>query len=164
MEHSVFETPDMWVAVGFLIFIAIVIRPAIKAMTGALDGRADRIRANLDEARELYEEVQHVLADYQRKQRDTARDVEDIIAQARAEADRLERQASEEIAEAIARREQMASDKIAQAEADAVVAVRNAAVDIAMAATRRIVTESLGDSEQQALVDQSIGELSRHLN
>ncbi len=164
MEHGVFGTPEFWVAVGFLIFVALLIRPGMKAGTAALDARADRIRASLDDARALYEEAQRILSDYQRKQRDAARDVEDIIAQARAEADRLEKESADRLAEAIERREQLAADKIAQAEADAVIAVRNAAIDIAMSATRRIVAENLDDNEQQALIDQSIGDLSRHLN
>ena len=82
-------TPEFWVAVGFLIFLGIVIRPAVRGVTGALDGRAERIKTSLDEARALYEEAQHLLADYQRKQREAAREVDDIVAHARTEAERM---------------------------------------------------------------------------
>jgi F-type H+-transporting ATPase subunit b len=158
------HTPEFWVAIGFLILMALLIRPGLKAATAALDGRAERIRSNLDDARALYEEAQHVLAEYQRKQRDAARDVDDIVAHARIEAGRLAKEAEEKLADAIARREQQATDKITQAEADAIVAVRNAAVDIAIAATRRILTDKMDEREQAALIDQAIGELSIHLH
>ncbi len=158
------HTPEFWVAVGFLILMALLVRPAARAATAALDNRAERIRTSLDEARALYEEAQHLLAEYQRKQRDAARDVDDIVAHARTEATRLTKEAEEKLSDAIARREQQATDKIAQAEADAIKAVRNAAVDIAIAATRRILAEQLGEREQAALIDKAIGELSNHLH
>jgi F-type H+-transporting ATPase subunit b len=158
------HTPEFWVAVGFLILMALLIRPALRAGTAALDGRAERISTSLDDARALYEEAQHVLAEYQRKQRDAARDVDDIVAHARIQAERMTKESEEKFADAIARRDQQATDKIAQAEADAIVAVRNAAVDIAIAATRRILTEKMSESEHTALIDQAIGELSIHLH
>jgi F-type H+-transporting ATPase subunit b len=158
------HTPEFWVAVGFLILMGLLIRPALRAGTAALDGRAERIRTSLDDARALYEEAQHVLAEYQRKQRDAARDVDDIVAHARVEAERMAQEAGEKLTDAIKRREQQATDKIAQAEADAIAAVRNAAVDIAIAATRRILAEKMDEKEQAALIDQAIGELSIHLH
>lgn len=158
------QTPEFWVAVGFLILMALLIRPGLRAGKAALDGRAERIRASLDDARELYEEAQHLLAEYQRQQRDAARDVEDIVAHARIEAERTAKEAEEKLADAIARREQQATDKIAQAEADAILAVRNAAVDIAIAATRRILMEKMSENEQSALIDQAIGDLGKHLH
>lgn len=157
-------TPQFWVAIGFLIFLGIVIRPAIRAVTGALDSRAERIRTSLDEARALYEEAQHVLAEYQRKQREAAREVDDIIAHARTEAERMVKEAEQKLAETMARREQLAKDKIAQAELDAVAAVHNAAVDIAIAATRRILADKMDEGQQAALIDQAINDLPNRLH
>lgn len=158
------QTPEFWVAVGFLILIAALIRPGIRTATAALDSRADRIRTNLDEARELYEEAQSLLAEYQRKQRDAAREVEDIIAHARTEADRMAKEAETKFAESIARREKLAKDKIGQAEADAIQEVRNAAVDIAIAATRRILTERIDAGAQAALIEQAVADLPQQLH
>ena len=93
-----------------------------------------------------------------------SRDVDDIVAHARVEAERMAQEAGEKLTDAIKRREQQATDKIAQAEADAIAAVRNAAVDIAIAATRRILAEKMDEKEQAALIDQAIGELSIHLH
>lgn len=161
---GVLMTPEFWVAVGFLIFLGIVIRPAVRGITGALDGRADRIKTSLDEARALYEEAQHLLAEYQRKQREAAREVDDIVAHARTEAVRMVRESEAKLAETMARREQLAKDKIAQAEIDAIAAVHNAAVDIAIAATRRILADKMDEGQQAALIDQAIADLPNRLH
>jgi len=161
---SLLLTAQFWVLIGFLIFVGIVIRPVLRGITGALDGRAERIRTSLDEARALYEEAQHLLAEYQRKQREAAREVDDIVAQARTDAERMVKESEEKLAETMARREQLAKEKIAQAELDAVAAVHNAAVDIAIAATRRILADKMDEGQQAALIDQAISDLPNRLH
>src|SRR3546814_5812970 len=73
-----------------------------------LDARAERIRAELDEAQRLREEAQKALAEYKRKQRDAAKEAEDLLANAKHEAELLRRQAAEDLKETLARREKAA--------------------------------------------------------
>ena len=159
-----FESPEFWVAVAFVIFVAAVAKPAGRAMTTALDGRAARIKASLDEARSLREEAQHLLAEYQRKQRDAAREAEQMIEQARAEARHIAAEATGNLDRAIERREAGARDKIAQAEADAVREVRNVAIDVAIAATGRVIAAQLGPDRAQALIEAAVAELPQQLH
>ena len=58
-----FFEPEFWVAVAFVIFLAIVWKVGgFKAMTGGLDSRAERIRAELAEAQRLRQEAAALLA------------------------------------------------------------------------------------------------------
>ncbi len=159
-----FETPEFWVAVGFVILVVGIARPVARAMTSGLDARSARIRAALDEARILREEAQHLLAEYQRKQRDAAREAESMIEQARAEAGRIAAEAAASLDRAVERREALARAKIAQAEADAVREVRNVAIDVAIAATGRVIADHLGEDRAGALVDEAAAELPRQFN
>ncbi|MBY0329822.1 MAG: ATP synthase F0 subunit B, partial [Acetobacteraceae bacterium] len=61
--------PKFWVAVSFVIFIALVGRTAWAKITEALDGRAARVRADLAEAARLREEAEAML---QQAERDRA--------------------------------------------------------------------------------------------
>ena len=158
------STPEFWVAVGFVILVAGVARPAWRGITQGLDARSERIRKTLDEARTLHEEAQHLLAEYQRKQRDAAREAEQTIEQARREAERLREEALGNLDRSIERRKTLAQEKIAQAEADAVRAVRDAAVDIAIAATARVIGERLDAERAAVLVDDAVKDLPGHLN
>jgi F-type H+-transporting ATPase subunit b len=158
------RTPEFWVAIGFLLLMAAIARPGWRAMAAALDARAARIRASLDDAARLREEAQHLLAEYQRKQRDAAREIDELLASARAEAERAGRNAAEAIGSALERREQLALDKIAQAEVDALQAVRNAAVDVAIAATRKLLAEKMDAATAAGLIDRTIAELPRKLH
>ena len=158
------STPEFWVAVGFAIFVAGIARPVWRALTTALDARGERIGHTLDEARKLHEEAQHLLAEYQRKQRDAAREAAQMIEQARNEAERLRTETMEALERTLERRKALAQEKIAQAEADALREVRNAAVDVAIAATARVIGERLGTDRASVLIDDAVKDLPKHLN
>lgn len=156
--------PTFWVAVGFVIFVAGVFKVASKAIVGALDGRAEEIRKSIDEAANLREEAQQLLAEYQRKQRDAVKETEKMVAHARDEADRLAKEGAEKLEEALKRREQLAVDKIAQAEADAIRDVRALSVDVAVAATRNLIAANMDNAKSGTMVDEAISDLSKKLH
>jgi len=164
MIREIFHDPELAVAIAFVIAIVLVSKRVWQVLTGMLDERAAKIKAELDEAQKLKDDAQKMLGQFQRKQRDALQEAEAIIAHAREEAARFAERSMRELEATIKRRQRLAEEKIALAEAKAVAEVRNTAVDIAMGAARRVIAERLGDSQGQALVDQAIAELPRRLN
>jgi F-type H+-transporting ATPase subunit b len=156
--------PTFWVAIAFIVFAGLMVWKARKPVLDGIDARAERIKAELDEAQRLREEAQKALAEYKRKQRDAAKEAEELLANARHEADLLRRQAAEDLKQTLARREKAALEKIAQAETQAIQDVRARAVDIAIAATAKLLSENVDPQRDQALVDQAIKDLGRRLH
>lgn len=152
-------SPEFWVAVGFVIFVASIAKPMGRAFASMLDARSNRIRETLDEAARLREVAQHLLAEHQRKQRDVVRETEEMLAKAKEEAERLAAEAAENLATVLGRREEMALEKIARAEAEALQQVRETAVDVAVAATRKLIADKLDEGRRDGLVDDAISEL-----
>ena len=85
-----FFDPETWVAIAFVILMVVFGYLGVfqKAMT-ALDHRADRIKAELDDATRLKQEAAKVLADYKARTASAEREAADIIANARSEAERI---------------------------------------------------------------------------
>ncbi|MEC8851884.1 MAG: F0F1 ATP synthase subunit B, partial [Pseudomonadota bacterium] len=154
-----FSDPTFWVAVGFAIFVVAAGRPIMTKIGGVLDNRAAEIAGKLEEAKNLREEAQTVLANYQRLQRDAAAEAEAILAHASEEAERLRAAAEENLAQTLKRREEAALDKIAAAEARALQDVRNRAVDVAMAATEKLVVDAMSDEVRQKVTKAAIDDL-----
>src|SRR5690349_7518213 len=98
-----FADPEFWVAVAAAIFIAVVWKPARKALVGGLDERAARIRGELDEARRLRAEAEQLLAQYQANERAAAAEAQAIIAHAEEEATRIAAQAAADLEATLAR-------------------------------------------------------------
>jgi len=157
--------PETWVAVAFVIFVGILVYVGVpKLLTNALDDRARRVQAELDEARRLKEEAQKLLAEYQGKQRQAETEAAAIIEGARAEAERIAAEAKTKMEEFVARRTKMAETKIAQAEAQAVADVRAAAAEAAVSAAEKILTDTVKGKVADDLIARGIGDVKAKLN
>ncbi|MFQ6018702.1 MAG: F0F1 ATP synthase subunit B [Kiloniellaceae bacterium] len=158
-----FESPEFWVAVAFVIFVALVIRPITRMLFAALDARGDRIRREIEAAQALREEAQKMLAEYTRKQRDAFKEAEEIVEHAKVEAARLREAAQQDLEASLRRREQVAMAKIAQAESQALQDVRNQAIDLALGASAELIADNLDKDKSETIVDQAIRDLSGKL-
>jgi F-type H+-transporting ATPase subunit b len=160
-----FQDPAFWVAIAFFGFIALISYFKVPSMvTKQLDDRADKIRAELDEAQKLREDAQALFADFQRRQREALNTADEIIARAREDADILKKESIAELEVSLKRRQELAEAKIRQAEEKAVSEVQNIAVDVAIAAASKLMQDGLKDDKSDELVEQSIKNLGTQLN
>jgi F-type H+-transporting ATPase subunit b len=130
----------------------------------ALDHRAERIKAELDDARRLKEEAAKLLADYKARHASAEREAQDIVAGARAEAERIAAEAKVKLEDFVARRTKTAESKIALAEAQAIADVRAAAANAAVAAASTILSQSVKGSVANDLLAKGINEVRAKLN
>jgi len=158
-----FADPEFWVLVAAVIFVAGVWKPARNALLGALDGRAVRIGAELDEARKLREEAEQLLAQYQQREREAAAEAAAIVAHARDEAERIAAQSARDLDDALVRRQRLAEERIAQAEAKALEEIRAVAVDIAIGAAREVIAAQIDEERGAVLLDAAIAALPQRL-
>jgi F-type H+-transporting ATPase subunit b len=163
MAH-IFGDPEFWVLLAVVIFLIVVWKPMRRAVVGALDSRAERIRQELDAARNLREEAQRVLNAYQRQQQEGAAEAQAIITHAKQEAERLAANSLRELEETLRRRQQLATERIAQEEAKAMDEIRAIAVDVAISASRLVISASLDERRGAALIDDVIAALPRQLH
>lgn len=154
-----------WVATAFIVFVAVLLYVKVPAMlTKALDERAEKIRKDLEDARQLREEAQALLASYERKQRDAMNEAKAIVSHAAEEAQREAALASSKLDELITRREQIAVEKIALAEAQAEKEVRDAAIEVAVNAATQVIAKHVTGAQADTLIDQATKELRRQLH
>ena len=99
-----------------------------------------------------------MLAEYKRKQNEASKEAEELLAHAKVEAERLAKEAETEMEAALQRREAAALEKIAQAETKALAEVRGQAVDVAIAAAGKLLSEKIDDTSAGELIDRSIEE------
>jgi F-type H+-transporting ATPase subunit b len=160
-----FMEPEFWVAVAFFIFMGIAWKMgAFTALVNGLDTRGAKISAELEDARQLREEAQRVLADYQKRRQQAEAEADGIIKTAHLEAERLAQESHAKMADFVARRTKMAEQKIAQAEVQATAEVRAAAADAAVKASEAILRTRAHGGAGEALVSQGLAEVRAKLN
>jgi F-type H+-transporting ATPase subunit b len=160
---EILHEAEFWVLVAAVVFVIVVFKPVNRALTGGLDARAARIRAELDEARRLREEAERLVADYKARQQAASAEAETIVAHARAEAERIAAQSARDLELALQRRQRMAEDRIAQAEAKALDEVRAVAIDVAIAAARDVIAGQIDERRGSTLIDEAIVALPQRL-
>lgn len=145
------DTVTHLVMIGIAIFFLIVWRMgAFKMILGGLDGRADKIKSELEEAASLREQAAEALALAERRQQDADKEAEAIIEQAKLDAKAMLEEAKKDLTDKIARRETQAVARIARAEADAANEVRRAAADAATEAARRVMADQTSVDQFEA--------------
>lgn len=158
------KDPAFWVAASLGTFIVILIVLKVPGMAlKALDGRANSIKTEIDEARRLRDEAQALLAEQQRRQAQAKSQTDEMVAQARAEARRAAEEAKTELAATIERRRKQAEDKIARAQVEAEADIRAYAGSVSIGAARRLIAAQMDEARSSRLIDGAIADLPKQL-
>jgi len=160
-----FSQPETWVAIAFIILMVVFAWLGVhRTVLTALDHRAQRIKAELDDARRLKDEAAKLLADYQARRASAEREAQEIVTNARSEAERIAAEAKARMEDFVARRTKTAENKIALAEAQAVADVRAAAAEAAVAAASTVLSQSVKGQVADDLLAKGIAEVKAKLN
>lgn len=158
-------TAEFWVAVAFVMFgVVVVYAGAHKTILSSLDGRAARIRSELEDAARLKQEAAALLAEYKKKTANAEQEAAAIIEGAKADAERLAAEAHAKLEEFVARRTKMAEAKIAQAETQALADVRSIAADVAASAAERVMALAAKGALADQLIARGIDDVKKKLN
>ena len=166
-EHGIwsFANAEIWVGIGLIIFFGILIAAGVPKMAGkALDAKAVKIQADLDEAARLRAEAEALLAQIRKEKAEAEAQAAEMMAQAEADARRLEVETKAKLEETLARRQKMAEARIAQAEAQAAAEVKAAAADLAAKSAEQILTARVAGQAKDPLLDAAIGQIGDRLN
>ena len=146
-----------------LVLLFIIRKPLRQALTEGLDGRANRIRAEMDEARRLHDEARALFERHRSKLAEGEKAAAEIVSHAEDEARRLEERLKTEMEHTLKRREEMALERIAQEEAKAVRDVRVRVADLAVRTTRQLLTERIGGGGADDVMKNAIAEVKQKL-
>ena len=166
-EHGIwsFANAEIWVGIGLILFFGILVAAGVpKIAAKALDAKAVKIQADLDEAARLRAEAEALLAQIRKEKAEAEAQAAEMMAQAEADARRLEAETKVKLEETLARRQTMAENRIAQAEAQASAEVKAAAADLAARWAEQILAARLASGAKDPLLDGAIAQIGDRLN
>ena len=149
-----------WVALGFVIFIAIIWRKVGSALASLLDNRAQKIKDELSEAENLRTEAEAELKKFRALQDEAIEDAKRIVADAHIAADRIRQTAAKKAEESIKRREAQAKAKIAAAEAAVITELRTEATSLAISVSKELFASELDSELSASMIDDSITQIA----
>ena len=160
---ELFEDPQTWVTISFLIFLFIMWRFGKDKILVMLDARIDEIRREIETAESLRIEAQELLAQYQRKQRDAAKEAEEIVANAKSHANEIQKQADKDLKEIAKRREAQLTERLARMEENTKREIQAYAAELAVKATAEIIAKQMDKKTNENLVESSIQSVAEQL-
>lgn len=159
--ESWMDNPANWVAISFVIFMALAAKYIFPIVIKGLDSRAAKIKEQLEQATKLRQEAEALLAEYKRQQKDMLAEAEKTLANAKVEVERMRERAEQDLKSAIDRRTEQANEKIARLEKDAVDQVREHIVDVAISATRLLVGEQLKANKEDPAISRALDQIQK---
>lgn len=162
---SLLYDSNVLTTLAFLVFVGILLYYGVFGfLTRKLDERAERIRSELDRARELREEAQRRFAEVERKRAEVDEVAKDIVEKARRDAEAAAEKAKSDIAEQFERRVKAAEEQLAMAETKAVREIQSRAVRVAVEAAAAVMRERMNDEIAGRMIDRSIETVGARLN
>jgi F-type H+-transporting ATPase subunit b len=152
---------SVWVAAGFIVFIALVWRKAGSSLGGILDERSKKISSELKEAANLRDEALEQLQTYRRLHREAEEEAKNILQSATVTAELIRETAEKNALLAVKRREQQADAKIRAAEASMIAELRERAAVLTVATATEIITSKLDEKASLALVDNAAAQIEK---
>ena len=148
-----------WVAVAFVIFIALVWRKASKAITAILDSRSLLIENELKEAKSLKEEALEELRKSLQSQKNISNEAEQIIKDAQDAAKKIREDANVICSELIKRREEQAKQKIMALETEAVNNIKKITGSIIIESSKVFIESNLDKKENNNIITKSSNQI-----
>ncbi len=157
-----FQDPTNIAFIAFALFFVLLVFLKVPGMIlTAIDARAQAIAKELHDARNMREQAERLLAEYEAKRATAEAEAKAIVATAKEQAAAVAEEIRVQMMAAMARRERQAEDRIAQAGAKAADEVRAAAAEAALAAAEKLLRERVSDESQAVLVSEGVAELKR---
>ena len=161
---SLLQNPEAWVFVGVLLFFVLITFLKVPGSAAkALDDRAAKIQASLNEAERLRTEAVALLESLKTQRVEAEAQAAQMLRDAAEEARRLEADAKVKLEDQIARRTALADRRIAQAEAQAATEVKAAAADLAAHIAETVLRGRLDGLTSDPLVDRAVAQLGARL-
>ena len=155
-----FNDPQFWVFISFIIFIGVIFKPVRKIFSTGLDIKIQEIKHNINEAEKLKNEAQLTLSEIKKRQNDVKGEIDSIYQDAKNKITIIEKNTYAKLKNQMSKLDTLASIKIDQIVRETNTEIQKYITQIAISTTISILEKKLDDNEKQNLINQSITELN----
>jgi len=150
----------IWGAISFSVLFFLLYKFAWPGLKKGMDGRVERIRADVAAAEQAKADAQSVLDDYQRQLGDARNEAGRIIEEARQTADAMRRDLQTRAEQDIAELRQRAQADVEAAKSQAVADLRSEVASLAIGAAEVVVQRNLDRDAQVQLIENYINQVA----
>ncbi len=155
-----FSDPQFWVAVSFILFIAVIFNPVRKILTSSLDAQIKDIKNKIDEVENLKNEAQKALDELRERESKVEKEIQNLKLESEKRIAELKDISATKLTDQIEKRKILAENKIEQLVRDTNNSIKNYISSVAIEATRNILVQNLSKDKKSSLIKESITEFN----
>ncbi len=155
-----FSDPQFWVAVSFILFIAVIFNPVRKILTSSLDAQIKDIKNKIDEVENLKNEAQKALDELRERESKVEKEIQNLKLESEKRIAELKDISATKLTDQIEKRKILAENKIEQLVRDTNNSIKNYISSVAIEATRNILLQNLSKDKKSSLIKESITEFN----
>jgi len=157
-DLNTFPPQLVWLAITFVVMYLLMARVALPRVADVLETRQDRIADDLDQADQLKQQAEKVMAEYEAALAEARAEAQAILAKSAADTAAAAERQSAEVTERLGNQANAAAQRIAAAKAEALAELKDVAADLAKAAADRLTGGDVPPTEVDTAVQQAIQE------
>ena len=155
-----FSDPQFWVAISFILFIAVIFNPVRKILASSLDTQINDIKNKIDEVENLQNEAQKALDEIKDREAKVEKEIQNLKSVSEKRIAELKDISSTKLTDQIEKRKILANNKIEQLVRDTNNSLKNYITRVAIEATRNILLQNLSKEKKSDLIEESITEFN----
>lgn len=164
VEHAVdghhygafYENPEFWVGAAFVLVVICLFKPIGKLLNLMLNKRIDMIANRITEARQLNEDAQKMLAEYEKKFLNAEKEAKAILRKSEKEIEFMKDERLKKMEAELQIKQKEAEQRINTAQENAMKEITEKTADLTINAIKDVLMQKLDKSTQSKLIDESI--------
>ncbi len=163
-EVPFYSEVEFWVAMAFVLAVAVLIKPLAKVIRNLLRQRIDKVVQDIDEAAKLRDDAQVLLADYERKYIDAQKEAEQIIQRSQKNLENLKKREITNLKNELKDKEKEADRRIMASTQKAQNEINLSASKVSVELAQKAINRYLQNTDKSRLIDEAIAELDKFVS
>ena len=111
---NVLDNSTLWVSISFIIFLALIIRPASRGLAELLEEKIKNVKKEIEDSEKLMTEASKVLEECEIKQYSVKKDIENMFKKADKDSENIEKKFSERVEDITSKKNKLFDQRVRQ--------------------------------------------------
>lgn len=156
-----YENPEFWVAVAFVLVVAVLAKPVARLLNEMLNRRIEAIADRITEAQKLNEDAQKMLAEYEKKYLNAEKEARNILRKSEKEIEFLKEDRLKKLEADMEMKQKEAEQRIKTAQEAAMKEITTLTSEMTIRVLKEVLAKNLDKKAQDRLIEASIKEISK---
>ncbi len=160
-EEVFYQSAEFWVGVAFVMVVILLAKPVGGLIKSMMNKRIDGIAKRINDAAELRDEAQKLLADYEKKFLNADDEAQAILRKSQQEIEYIKKENLARLEEEMKIKEKEAADRIAASKEKAVKEISDLTSELTVKAVKAAIIKKMDAKTQDKLIDDSISLITK---